>query len=40
MGNGTYYIGEFAKSVLGVDFDEAAVNYAMESNTGEISYTN
>ena len=27
-GFGTYYVAEFAKSVLGVDFDEEAIAYA------------
>lgn len=32
-GFGTYYAAEYAASVLGVDFDEEAVNYALKFNT-------
>lgn len=30
-GFGTYYVAEYAKSVLGVDFDEEAIRYAQEA---------
>lgn len=32
-GFGTYYVAEYAKSVLGVDFDEEAIRYAQEANS-------
>lgn len=37
-GYGTYYVAEFAKSVLGVDFDEEAIAYAKNysGSDGEI----
>lgn len=35
-GFGTYYVAEFAKSVLGVDFDEEAIGYA-KSHHGSCS---
>lgn len=31
-GLGTYFVAEYAKSVLGVDFDEEAVSYAKQAN--------
>ena len=34
-GYGTYYLAEFAKSVLGVDFDEEAIGFARDSFKGE-----
>lgn len=34
-GFGTYYVAEFAKEVLGVDFDEEAIAYAVEANESE-----
>ncbi len=38
-GFGTYYVAEYAASVLGVDFDEEAVSYAMKFNSEKgISY--
>jgi len=33
-GFGTYYVAEYAKSVLGVDFDEEAIGYAKENYKG------
>ena len=33
-GFGTYYVAEYAKSVLGVDFDEEAITYAKASFKG------
>lgn len=38
-GFGTYYVAEYASSVVGVDFDEEAVGYAIAHNqTPNISY--
>lgn len=38
-GFGTYYTAEYAAVVLGVDFDEKTINYAMRFNMGgNISY--
>ena len=31
-GFGTYYVAEYAKYVLGVDFDEEAIRYAQTAN--------
>lgn len=38
-GFGTYYVAEYAASVVGVDFDEEAIGYAIEHNQSQnISY--
>lgn len=37
-GFGTYYIAEYAKSVLGVDFDEEAMLFAKENSGGNIRF--
>lgn len=34
-GFGTYYVAEYAKEVLGVDFDQDAIHYAKENTTYE-----
>ena len=37
-GFGTYYVAEYAKYVLGVDFDEEAISYAKDNSSYNIEF--